>query len=107
MRKRIWGVIIIIIGLLLIAAIIYFLFFYKPSIPGPAAEQPVAAEPKSGLPAQEEPVEQPSNVQPAFPLKKADVNQEDVIRMASAFAERFGSFSNQSDYGISGICRFL
>lgn len=99
MNKRKWGAIAIIIGLLLIAGIIYLLFFYKPLISGPAVEQPLAQEPGAGLPKQAEPPKQPATVQPVSPLKRAEIKQADLARMASAFAERFGSFSNQSDYG--------
>lgn len=101
MNKRIWGVIIIILGLAIIAGIVYVIFFYKFSSPPeqitelPAVQQ---AEPLA-QPIIKEPVEQQTAVQPVSPLKKAEVKQEDLARMAAAFAERFGSYSNQSDYG--------
>jgi hypothetical protein len=101
MNKRIWGVIIIILGLALIAGIVYVIFFYKFSSPpeqiteSPAVQQ---AEPLA-QPIIKEPVEQQTAVQPVSPLKKAEVKQEDLARIAAAFAERFGSYSNQSDYG--------
>ena len=100
MSKKIWGIIIIILGLLIIAAIIYFFFFYKPAASEPAVEQPAA--PVSQTTATPEPaatVKEPVTVQPVSPLKKAEVKADDLARMASSFAERFGSFSNQSDYG--------
>ena len=100
MDRRIWGIIIVILSLALIAGIVYVIFFYKFS---PAAE-PVVIEPAATQPASvattSVPAEQPTtNVQPVSPLKKAEVSGDDLARMASAFAERFGSFSNQSDYG--------
>ena len=99
MGRRIWGIIIVILSLALIAGIVYIIFFYKFS---PAAE-PVVIEPATqpaivattSVPA--EPLA--TNVQPVSPLKKSEVSGDDLARMASAFAERFGSFSNQSDYG--------
>ena len=99
MGRRIWGIIIVILSLALIAGIVYVIFFYKFS---PAAE-PVVIEPATqpaivattSVPA--EPLA--TNVQPVSPLKKSEVSGDDLARMASAFAERFGSFSNQSDYG--------
>jgi len=101
MDKRIWGIIIVIAALAIIAGIIYVIFFYKFSSPiEPVIEQPAATTPVETVePVVETPVQAPTTVQPAPPLKKAEVNQDDLARMASAFAERFGSFSNQSDYG--------
>ena len=97
MNKRIWGIIIIILGLLLMAAIIYFMFFYKSAAPEPVIEQPVTSVSQTTVTP--EPTSQSVTVQPVSPLKKAEVKADDLARMASAFAERFGSFSNQSDYG--------
>ena len=99
MDRRIWGIIIVILSLALIAGIVYIIFFYKFS---PLAE-PVVIEPVTQpaiVATTSVPAEPPTtNVQPISPLKKAEVSQDDLARMASAFAERFGSFSNQSDYG--------
>ena len=99
MNKKTWGVIIIIFGLLLIIAIIYFLFLYQPATPGPVVSQPTAGEPQAALPQQAVSPKPPIAVQPVAPIKNTEIKQDDVARMASAFAERFGSFSNQSDYG--------
>src|SRR3989338_2613864 len=99
MNKRIWGAIIVIIGLLLIAAIIFFLFFYKPSASQPVADRPAATEPRA-VSTEPAGTSNPATAEQTAPLpKKTEVNQDDLARMASAFAERFGSFSNQSDYG--------
>ena len=97
MNKRIWGIIIIIVGLLLMVAIIYFMFFYKSAAPEPVIEQPVTSVSQTTVTP--EPTSQPVTVQPVSPLKKAEVQADDLLRLAAAFAERFGSFSNQSDYG--------
>ena len=97
MNKRIWGIIIIIVGLLLMVAIIYFMFFYKSAAPEPVIEQPVTSVSQTTVTP--EPTSQPVTVQPVSPLKKAEVKADDLVRLAAAFAERFGSFSNQSDYG--------
>ena len=100
MNRKIWGVIIIIVALAIIAGIIYVIFFYKfSSQPEQIVEQPAAEQPaKTIQPIVEQPVT-PITAQPISPLKKAEVRSDDLARMASAFAERFGSFSNQSDYG--------
>jgi len=99
MSKRFWGINAIIFGALIIAAIIYFFFFYKPAaVPEPVAETPTNAGAKlTPEPEPTETVEEP--LEPAAPLKKAEVKADDLARLGSAFAERFGSFSNQSDYG--------
>lgn len=107
MNKQIFGVIIVIFSLVLIVGIVYIIFFYKFSAPAPVDEQPIveqiqpAALPSQGTPANQTITSQP--VAPASPaggpVKKAEVNGEDLARLASAFAERYGSFSNQSDYG--------
>lgn len=101
MNKRIWGVIIIILGLAIIAGIVYVIFFYKFSSPPEQITEPPAVQQAKPLaqPIIKEPLEQQTAVQPVSPLKKAEVKQEDLARMAAAFAERFGSYSNQSDYG--------
>lgn len=101
MNRRIWGVIITIFSLLLLAGLAFFVFFYKFSAaPAPVAEQPAVTEPQAAAtPTSTEAIEQPAAVQPVSPLEKADVKPDDLARLAAAFAERFGSFSNQSDYG--------
>ncbi|MBU0879587.1 hypothetical protein KKH00_02115, partial [Patescibacteria group bacterium] len=101
MSRRTVGIIIVITGLLLIVGIIYVIFFYKFT-----SQQPeVAIEESSAiLEQQKKPVEQSIAVPPTgtiikvAPIKKTEINQDDLARIASAFAERFGSFSNQSDY---------
>jgi len=98
MNKKIWGVIIIILALAIIAGIIYFFFFYKPLTTAEPAVSPTPTKTTGAL--QPNATLQPAaEFQPVSPLKKAEVNSDDLARMASAFAERYGSFSNQSDYG--------
>lgn len=102
MNKKIWGIIIVIAALAIIAGIVYIIFFYKFSgSPAPVIEQPAAQEqPKTVEPVSEKPIQTAATAQEAVsPLKKAEVGKDDLARMAAAFAERFGSFSNQSDYG--------
>ncbi|MDO8592910.1 MAG: hypothetical protein Q7R92_04065 [bacterium] len=97
MNRRIWGIIIVIVSLAIIIGIVYIIFFYKFSSPAPAVEQPAASQ--TIQPAAEAPGRQAVVNRPAPPLKKAEVTADDLSRMAAAFAERFGSYSNQSDYG--------
>jgi len=101
MDRKVWGIIIVIAALAIIAGIVYVIFFYKfSSSPAPVVERPVVEQPATTLPpVVEPPVKSSAMVQPTSPFKKAEMQADDLARMASAFAERFGSFSNQSDYG--------
>ena len=104
MKKKIWGIIIIIIAILIIAAIIYF--FYK-SATSPTTAEPAGSSAAPGLKGAGEPAK-PRSVNPAVSLTKAEVKPDDLARMAAAFAERFGSYSNQSNYGnISDLQIFM
>ncbi|MDO8667771.1 MAG: hypothetical protein Q7K35_01580 [bacterium] len=100
MNKKIWGIIIVIIGFLILAGIIYFFFFYKPAAPKPAVNQPATRENQAAItPKPAESTNQPAAIQPLSPLKRPEITADDLAIMAASFAERFGSFSNQSDYG--------
>lgn len=99
-KKRIIGVIIVIMGLILLAAIIYFLFFYNfSSSTPPAGEEIKEAIPKEpgglNIPPSPKAV---INIGERAPIAKSDVTEEELKRLAASFAERFGSFSNQSPY---------
>jgi len=100
MNKRLLGIIIIFIGLIALGAIVYFVFFYKFSQPE-EAQLPLASQqnevnvPQTPTPA----ITETSQINNTQTIKKAEVGQADLKRMAEAFAERFGSYSNQSDYG--------
>jgi len=99
-RKNL-GIFLIIIGLIILLLIIYFGFLKKPAVSpvGPGIDQGQAPTgPSTGTTT---PGDKPRNYQ------QYDISQEpehkfnstDLSRLAMAFAERFGSFSNQSDYG--------
>lgn len=90
-----------IVALVIIAGIVYIIFFHKFSNSSVQTDQrPVAQEPvQNSQKAQEDQPKQKADVQSAPVSKKAEITRDDLARMASAFAERFGSFSNQSDYG--------
>ena len=96
MKKRNWEILII-LGLVLIAVLIYFVFFYKFPSPPAADLTPSAPTGESANTGKAPSAE--TKVNSASPLKKQSIDQNDLARMAAAFAERFGSFSNQSDYG--------
>lgn len=101
MNKKFLGIIIVIAALAIIAGIVYIIFFHKFSnSAGQTAQQPVVQEPvKNSQTAIEDQFKQGADVQSAPVSQKIEITRDDLERMASAFAERFGSFSNQSDYG--------
>ncbi len=101
-RKKL-GIFIIIIGLLIIAAIIYFIFIRKPiemvvptdTVGTTTVQLPI--EPDSST---INPGDRPRNYQQYDISKEAphETGANDVAKLAASFAERLGSFSNQSDY---------
>ncbi len=96
--RRYLGILIITTGVLLLIGIIYIIFIYKFTSPLPAEEvQNTVSEPPENkvLPPPEKAT---FTAEPAKNLSPEEVKQEDIKRMAASFAERFGSFSNQSNY---------
>ena len=97
-RKKI-GIVLIILGLLIIALIIYFGFIKKDKDEPIVIEAPVVDLP---LPTGDDltsPGDLPRSWQPNLSAEAEHVfNQTDLEKRAKAFAERFGSYSNQSNY---------
>lgn len=98
-NKKLFGVIIIIIGVLALVAVIYFMFFYNPA---PAINQSETGKEGTenkadNLPAIEEKKTAVINITNPPMLDK--ITEDDLKRMAASFAERFGSYSNQANYG--------
>jgi hypothetical protein len=98
-KRKIFGIIIIIIGILALVAVIYFMFFYSPT----PTEQPAAGEKApvenntANLPVTEEKKTAVINI--IEPPRPEEITADDLKRMAASFAERFGSYSNQANYG--------
>lgn len=123
MGRKIIGFLIIIFGALVLAGLVYFVFvgnfsfagifdkfMSKPATteePSNITQTPVKVENTDPKPIKKDPVkiiannpvaievEDENEVQPADPQKFTKV---DLMRMASSFAERFGSFSNHSNF---------
>jgi len=100
MNNRKWfGILIITVGMLLLFLIIYFIWFYQwgasqvEEIIEPTTQNQQATQ--TVLPS-ESIVKIQNKVTPP---EKRELNQEDLKKMAGAFAERFGSYSNHSSYG--------
>lgn len=101
-RKKI-GLFIIILGVVIIGLIVYFLIIKQNYL----SKEPVEGEPGSTevIPADEFPTTNPSNVPVNY--QTYDVEQDgprettadDLGKLAMSVAERFGSFSSQSNYG--------
>ncbi len=115
MNKKLLGVIIVITSVAILSGIVYVMFLNTSE---KTAEKEVSevSEEFSG----EE--EQKESLFPVKPIKeeirtiihsetqvaKPEVTEADLRRMAGLFAERFGSYSNQSNYGnISDLKIFM
>jgi len=104
MEKKLIGIIIILLSLILIGVIIYFLFFSNIFGGGneigndaPKQEVPVIDTTVKEKPLEITPVIK-ENKQITINVEPKSVNKEMLAQIASSFAERFGSYSNQSNY---------
>lgn len=97
-RKKI-GIGLIVLGLIIIALIIYFGFIKKDKNEPIITEAPIVELP---LPVGNDltnPSDRPRSWQPNLNAETKHVfNETDLEKRAKAFAERFGSYSNQSNY---------
>ncbi len=108
MENRKLGIILIILGLLLLGGIIYFLFFFNfeediqvltnsnsgpEQVVGLAETEDEEEEDKRIV--KEITINKDSNAQPAG---EAEVRATELKKMAMSFTERFGSYSNHSDF---------
>lgn len=102
-RKNL-GILLIIIGLILLILIIYFGFFKKapaPALP-PSSETEISGQlPTTPETSSSTPGDKPRNYQKYNVAAEAphQINANDVAKLAMSFAERLGSYSNQSNYG--------
>jgi hypothetical protein len=97
MNKKILGIIIVITGLIIIALIIYYFFFFNPA-PTETQINPVQNLPTNVvIPESNEVV--PTTVNISNEIIAHKFGQKDLERLAISFTERFGSYSNQSNFG--------
>jgi len=97
-KRKITGILIIVTGAIVLIAIIYFMFFYGTVTEIAPAEKEAASQPT--LPAST--TQQPDKPKAVFEVKQpseVEITQADLKQLAASFTERFGSYSNQSDYG--------
>ncbi|MCK4554348.1 hypothetical protein KAU19_05320 [Candidatus Parcubacteria bacterium] len=97
-KRKLIGILIILTGLILLVGIIYFMFFYGAGTEVAPKEQEEATQPT--LPASTtQQHDKPKAVFEAKQPSPVEIKQTDLKQLAASFAERFGSYSNQSDYG--------
>ncbi len=107
MNKRIVGISIISIGFILIIGIIYVIFFHD--FTGPelntgqstaekeTTKEPVGQGEREVLPGKIKEVKN-YEIKGQEKVSGEDIDKDDLKRMASSFAERFGSYSNHSNF---------
>ncbi len=98
------SILIIIFSLLILGAIVYFLFFYnfKQDVEILRGEEKIAEEsespslePEKGQITKKVPKKEENKTEPP---DEEDIISANLQKIASSFAERFGSYSNHSDY---------
>ncbi|MFH1744884.1 MAG: hypothetical protein ABH881_01805 [bacterium] len=113
MNKKILGMIIIIVAFLLLLGFLYLMFFSS-FFKKEAQENIESIDIKQGQTENKQPVNLSANETPNIKKiiinaengggeelvarTKENVDKEDLMRMSASFAERFGSYSNQSDF---------
>ncbi|MCU0679787.1 MAG: hypothetical protein MUF50_00570 [Planctomycetes bacterium] len=96
LEKKQISIIIIIIGLIAIFLIIFFTFFRKDN---KQVNQPIIEQNSENKEEEKKIEEKPVPKVDLVAEQKRELNIEDLKKMAFSFAERFGSFSNQGEFG--------
>ena len=100
-NKKTIGVVIILIGIFALVGFIYLMFFNEPSeeLTPEEIEEQAQQEQAQVTPQQIEIAPQRAVINAGQPAEKKGVTEDELKQIASSFAERFGSYSNQSNYG--------
>ena len=115
MNKKLIGIIIVLGGALLLAAIVYFIFFNSELIgniinkagKGTGREEikKFEAEVGAGKKTEQKPPvkkifvpEGELEKEEKVPISQEERSKDNLMRLAASFAERFGSYSNQSNF---------
>ena len=106
MSRKTTGFLIILLGLIALLVAIYFLFFYKQPQPEKVVveEKVEVVKPKKEVPKPlpvakiEKPKKEIIKTEQKKEVTKTEVSQAQLERLAASFAERYGSFSNQSNF---------
>jgi len=104
MLKKLLNLIIVIVAVAALAGIVYIVFFYDFTGKKITNEEKKISSPRGEIQPEEKTVVLSSENQKDLSVGKREISeseiaQENLKRMAASFAERFGSFSNQSNYG--------
>ena len=98
-KRKLIGVLIIFIGLIVLISIIYFMFFYGIGAEVTPEEKEKAVQPILPTSTTQPTMDKPKAVFEAKQPGPVEIKQTDLKQLAASFTERFGSYSNQSDYG--------
>ncbi len=107
MNRKVIGILVILAGLIAIIGIVYIVFFYnfdkqEDLEPNIGITTPIDTagnkEQENNLPPFEKSSES-SRVEAVETITQRDIGQDDLKRMAGSFTERYGSYSNHSNYG--------
>ncbi|MFA6551096.1 MAG: hypothetical protein WCV41_00995 [Patescibacteria group bacterium] len=90
--KKLTAILIIIFALIVLIGLIYFMFL----APVKETQAPVTQQATTTVTAQI-PVTEVKTTTPKI-IRREEVNEEDLKRLAASFVERYGSYSNQSGY---------
>ncbi|MFH1822718.1 MAG: hypothetical protein ABH830_03380 [Patescibacteria group bacterium] len=99
-NRRLLGILIIIVAILIIIGIVYIIFFYDFTPEELTIEETLKEV--STLPATEPaalPIVEVPETKVTPKISDEEITREDLKRMAASFTERFGSYSNHSNYG--------
>ena len=98
-KRKLIGILIILIGLILLVGIIYFMFFYGIGTEVTPKEKEEATQPILPTSTTQPTTDKPKAVFEVKQPSPVEIKQTGLKQLAASFAERFGSYSNQSDYG--------
>lgn len=101
-NRKNFGIFIIVIGFLLMFLTIYFIWFYEwgnepETLVNETQTEEGADESTATLPVETE--DDNETLLIVEQRERTEITKEDLQKMASSFAERFGSYSNHSNYG--------
>lgn len=105
MNRKVIGILVILTGLIAIIGIVYIVFFYNFSKDKEPAVNTDISTPVDTTKAEKESSQIPpekfgeSDDGSSQPIVQRDIGQDDLKRMAGSFTERYGSYSNHSNYG--------
>jgi len=95
MNRKTIGILIILAGLIILGLIIYYLFFYNFNQAIVPEQKTATSTPTKIIATTTTPIKKIINIKT---YTKEELSKDELVRLAAAFAERYGSYSNQSNY---------